>query len=547
MRKIQIITKQIGAVFSVTILLFIGSCSITSLPSDVNKSVNNTESSIQDASNKLNKAQTVTHNKFIAHTNTGYFGSQAIVQNDTDFLPPVFSEHIQIDKQFYGIRSIATGITDLIRVPTLLDMTTVDVTSTDSCSEVRITQQDGNLIDLLNLIAARCDVGWAYREGKIILSDTETKTWSIKNIPGEIQVQNQINNNAGVQSQSGATGQSIGGGSGGGGGSTGQSQAQSQQNAIQNIAFNLQNSLWTNLQDAVKSMLSKSGKLSISPATSSLTVTDRPSVLLRVDRYMKNQNDIMKRQVQIDVQVLNVDVDATDNYGINWALALQGTNAGFSVNGQAISPGNVGSQFVPSPVFVPSNTTQAFTLSANSGDLNSSQLIINALSSITKTSLVTTAAVTTLSNQPVPVQFVDQLSYLASVTTTQVAQVGSQTALTPGQLTTGFSLNVLPVIQSDGNVFLQLSLNISALKKISQYSTEGASVQLPETIQRNLMQKAVIHSGDTFVVTGFDSDASAITNSGVGGTSNWLFGGGVTANKIRTKMVILVTPRVVSS
>lgn len=520
------------------------SCSFTTLPGDVRKSVGQTESGIASGNAKLEAAKNIQHDNYVRHTSVGYFGNQTITQNDADFLPPIFSNNVQLDRQFFGVRSLAGGLTDLTGLSTILDIAGND---NDNCTDVRITQQSGNLIDLLNLVSSRCDLSWSYRDGKIVLSDTETKTWIVKNIPGDIQVQNQINNNTGVQSQSGSNGSSVGGG-GSGGASTGQSQSQSQQNTTQNIAFNLQNSLWTNLQDGVKSMLSKAGKLSISPATSSLTVTDRPSVILRVDRYIKNQNDIMKRQVQIDVQVLNVDVNAEDNYGINWGLVLNGANANFSINGQAVSQaatGN-GTSFVSSPVFVPTNTTQAFTIGTDSGSLNGSQLVINALSSITKTSLVTSTAVTTLSNQPVPVQFIDQQAYLASVTTTQTAQVGSQTALTPGQLTTGFSLNILPVIQGDGMVYMQLSLNISILKNISQFSTQGASVQLPNTLQRNLMQKAVIRNGDTFVVTSFDSDSQALSNTGVGGAYNWLLGGGVSANKKRTRMVILVTPRVVN-
>jgi type IVB pilus formation R64 PilN family outer membrane protein len=526
----------------------ISSCGMTHLPGDVQKSIGQTESGINSATGKLSSAKTIQNNSFVEHSSVGYFGNQVIVSPETDFLPPVFNNQIQIDKQFFGMKSIANGITDLTKVPTVLDITNIQDVSGDTCNDVRFTQQEGSLIDLLNAIGSRCDISWSYRNGKIILSDTETKTWAVKNIPGDIQVQNQINNNTGVQSQSGATGSSTGGSSGGGGGTTGQSQAQSQQSTTQNVAFNLTNSLWTNLQDGIKNILSKSGKYTVNPSTSSLTVTDRPSVLLRVDRYMKNQNDIMSRQVQVDIQILNVDVDATDNYGINWGLALNGTNASFSINGQAVSQGaaGAGSTFIPSPVFVPSATTQAFTVGVNSGDLSGSQLVINALSTLSKTSLVTSTAVTTLSNQPVPIQFVDQQGYLASTTTTQTAQVGSQTALTPGQITTGLSLNVLPVIQSDGAVFMQLSINISSLKQISQFTSQGASIQLPETLQRNLMQKAVVRSGDCFVVTGFDSDNQAITNTGVGGVYEWLLGGGVSANKNRTRMVILVTPRVVS-
>lgn len=531
---------------------YLTGCSLTSLPDDVRKSIGQTESGITDGTARLANTKTIQQENYIRHTNSGYIANKAIIQNENDFLPPIFSSQIQIDKQFFGIRSVATGLTDLVYIPTLLDFTSNASSNNDGCADVRITQQEGNLIDLLNLIGSRCDLSWIYREGKIILSDTETKIWPIKGIPGDVQVQNQINNNSGAQSQSGANGISIG--SSNGSGSAGQSQVQSQQTSIQTIAFNLQDNLWKNLHDSIKSVLSPTGKLNVSPSTSSVTVTDKPSILLRVDRLIKSQNDIMKRQVQIDVQVLNVDVEAQDNYGINWGLVLNGADAQFTINGQAVSQipsaagnGEAITTFTKSAVFIPTNTTQAFTLGTASGNLNGSSLIINALSSITKTSLVTSTAVTTLSNQPVPVQFIDQISYLASAQSTISGQGGlSQVSLTPGQITTGFSLNILPVIQSDSSVFLQLSINISALKRIAQFTSGGSSLQLPETLQRNIMQKAVIRSGDTFVVTGFDSDEKAINNSGVGGAYNWLLGGGVSADRKRTRMVILVTPRVVN-
>ncbi|MBP9741742.1 MAG: PilN family type IVB pilus formation outer membrane protein [Burkholderiales bacterium] len=532
-------SKFTRLILAILICENMASCGITSLPKDVRQSIDQNESSIATINNKLVNSKSINQENFIHHAATGYLSSQAIIQNNTDYLPPVFNNMIQIDKQFFGLRSIASTITDLTRLPTVIDVNSFDMNST--CNDIRITQQSGSLIDLLNLIGARCDLGWSYRDGKLILADTETKTWIVKNIPGDIQVQNQVNSNSGMQSQSGGGSGSTGGG--------GQSQAQSQQNSIQNVAFNLQNSLWNNLKEGIDNIKSKNGKFNISPSTSSVTVTDKPSVLLRIDRYMKNQNEIMSRQVQIDIQILNVDVDATDNYGINWGLVFQGSDVGFSINGQAVSQGATGtaSGFTPSPVFVPTATTQAFTVTANSGNLSGSQLIINALSTIAKTSLVTSTAVTTLSNQPVPVQFVDQQGYLASVTTTQTSNVGSQTALTPGQITTGFTLNVLPVIQGNGSVYMQLSINLSALKQISQYSSNGSSIQLPETLQRNLMEKAVVHSGDCFVLVGYDSDAQAITNSGVGSAYNWLLGGGVSAQKARTRMVILVTPRVINN
>ena len=538
--------RRVSLLLVILYTFHICGCSITNLPSGVKDSIGQTESAISTANTNISNAKPIVNNNFIQHSNTGYFGKQVIIQNEAEFLPPIFSNQIQLDRQFFGLRSISSSITDLTRIPTVLDISNSD-SGGDSCSDIRITQQDGNLIDLLNIIAARCDIAWSYRDGKLILADTETKTWPVKGIPGDVQVQNQINNNSGVQSQSGASGSSAGQGASGGG-TTGQSQSQGQQSAVQTTAFNLENSLWTNLENALKNQISKTGKLSVSPATSSLTVTDKPSVILRINKFMKDQNDKIKRNVIIEIQIMSVDVRATDNYGVNWSTVLNGENTVFSINGQAVqqSVTGSGSAFVPSPVFVPTNTTQAFTLGVTSGSLSGSQFIINALSTKAQGSLVTSTAVATMSNQPVPLQFIDQQAYLASVSTTQTAQVGSQTSLTPGQLTTGISLNILPVVEADNKVNLQLSINISALKQMSQYSTQGASIQLPNTLQRNFMQKVVVKSGDTFVVTGFDSDNQSIINTGVGSPTNWWLGGGVSADKVRTRMVMLVTPRVIN-
>ncbi|MBY0379123.1 MAG: PilN family type IVB pilus formation outer membrane protein [Burkholderiales bacterium] len=539
--------SKINIVLQLSLLSLFG-CSFTHLPSDVQKSISSTESGIDGANRSIAQAKNKQADNFIKHSNTGFFGNQVIVGDNASILPPVFNNPIQLDQQYFGLRSISSSITDLTQIPTMIDLSSDD---NDVCRSIRVTQQTGNLIDLLNLIAAKCDIGWTYKGGNLVLSDTQTKTWDVKGIPGDTQVQNQIQNQTGIQGQSGANGTSSG--SGGGGGSTGQSQANANQSTTQNIAFNLQNNLWQNLKDGIQAILSKTGKVSISPATSSLTVTDRPSVLLRVDQYMHDQNATLKRMVMIDVQVYNVAVTKQDNYGINWNLVLAGAGSSFSVNGAAVTPGTVGgtSTFSPSPVFIPSNTTQAFTFGVptTAGTaLSGSQLIINALSQQNKTSLVTSTAVTTISNQPVPVQFVNQQSYLSSVSTTVTGSAGTaQTALTPGQLTTGFSLNILPVIEENGNVNMQLALNVSSLTAIQQFSSNGSSIQLPQTSQSNLMQKVIIKSGDTFVVSGFDSNNNQITNTGVGGIYNWIFGGGVSAQNVRNRMIVLVTPHVVDT
>lgn len=540
MNKIKIIS---GILLSLSI---INGCSFTSLPSDARKSISGAESGIDSANKQLANTKPIVQNNFIQHKTTGYFGSKAIQISDSDNLPPVFQNQIQMDQTFYSLKDVADRVTNLTRIPTLVSYGQFASNGSEYFQPFRITQTDGNLLDLLSSITQKTDTAWSYQNNKIIISEYQTKRWKIRAIPGDIQVQNSIQNNAGIQGQGGASGGAQIGQGGGGGASTSQSQANQQASTIQNVAFNLQNSLWDMLKKSLEAMKSKNGKLNIDPSTSSVVMTDKPSVIELADGYIKKTNKDLNQEVIIDVQVLQVVTNKTDNYGINWNLALNGSNASFTINGQAVSAGSSGgTSFTPSPVFVPTNTTQAFTIGATSGDLSGSQLVINALSTIGKASLVTNSSHVTLNYQPAPFQFVNQQSYLASVSTTQTAQVGSQTALTPGQITLGYSLNVLPVVMDDNEVLVQVSLNLSSLNGIKVFSTQGAQIQLPDVQLGNALQKIKIRSGDTFVMSGFDSDTNKILNQGVGGATNWLLGGGVSADQTKQRLVVLITPHLV--
>ena len=49
---------------------FIASCGITHLPSDVQSSIEHTESGILSATNKLSEAKSIQKNNFVGHTST---------------------------------------------------------------------------------------------------------------------------------------------------------------------------------------------------------------------------------------------------------------------------------------------------------------------------------------------------------------------------------------------------------------------------------------------------------------------------------------------
>lgn len=521
----------------------LSSCAITK---EANQSISKTNDNI-DASNKqFESAVSIKKNNFVEHSDTVYFGS-GITPIMNANLPSLFNNPVQIDKTFISLTQLSDTVNKLTGLPVLVQK----ADDVEFMRPIRIAQNYGSISDLLDTIASKADIGWTYSNGQILLQDTETRTWTIKNIPGNLKLQNQINNSTGLSGQS--SGQAGSASNTGQSGGSGQSSTQSTSNnaatTVQNAEFNYTGDYWKALDVTVKKLLTKHGSYSINDQTSSITVNDKPSALLKIGSYLDRQNELMSRQVVIDVQVLSVETDGTDNYGINWNIALKGANASFSMNGQAAQAAQSGSSvFTPSPVFLPTATTQAFTVAANSGDLSGSQLIVNALSSMTKVSNVVATAAVTLSNQPVPLNFTDQIAYLASTQTTISGQSSlSQVSLTPGQLTVGFSMNILPVIEDDGIVRLQTSISVSNLKAMAQYSSGGSSIQLPTVGNRSFMQKTAIRNGDTFVVTGFDGDINSLIQDGVGGATNWILGGGTSAQKTKHRLVILLTPRIVKS
>ncbi|RTL11754.1 MAG: PilN family type IVB pilus formation outer membrane protein [Neisseriaceae bacterium] len=509
---------------------------------NANKNINQVSADVQKEQQNMDNVKSIAANNYITEINTGMFTAHASKLKDTEPLPAVFYDTFQIDKTFTSLRDAADALTQLTGIPSDVDSSTLQSTNNEDRFK-RVTQQNGNLINLLNAIATKYDVAWSYHEGTIEFNQFDTRTWIINGIPGDYQMQNNVTNLVGLQAQNQANtnglttsqGPTTAGGTPSGG-SSGNSGSASQNNNSQSqstLTFNTNASIWDSIQNSVKAMLTEKGKLNVAPADSTLTVTDRPHVIRQVDRYVYNENIILGRQVKLQVNVYSIQVNNSDNYGWNWQAVVN--NSPVKIN------------FTGTAGFTPATGSSAFTIAATSGNMTGSQAVVSALSKQYKTSVVTTASVITRNNQPAPVQAARQTSYLASSQTTQVAQAGAQTTLTPGVVTTGFQMNVLPEILPNGEINLQLTINISELIGMNTVTSNQSSLQLPDVETKSFMQKTTMRTGDTLVLSGFERNSNTITEQGVGSVSNWLFGGGEDASKNRNVILVFVTPEIIGS
>jgi type IVB pilus formation R64 PilN family outer membrane protein len=297
----------------------------------------------------------------------------------------------------------------------------------------------------------------------------------------------------------------------------------------QSTTLSLKTSIADDIEQNVKTMLSPVGRMALSRSTGMITVTDRPEILDQVGTYLDAENVNITKQVLLNVKVYSVTLSDKDNLGIDWNLIYKASNGNWNFNLE--------------------NTFQDAATNAISGQVGildgsfaGSTAVVKALAEQGRVSVVTSPSVTTLNLQPVPVQVARQTGYLASIQTTNTPDVGSSTSLTPGTVTSGFNMDLLPFVMPNNELLLQYSINISTLIRLRAESSGDNSIQVPEIDNRIFSQKVRLRSGETLVLSGFDQTAEQGTKAGTGSSWNFLMGGGVNRDSTRDVIVVLITP-----
>jgi MSHA biogenesis protein MshL len=110
---------------------------------------------------------------------------------------------------------------------------------------------------------------------------------------------------------------------------------------------------------------------------------------------------------------------------------------------------------------------------------------------------------------------VTEESYLAAVSTTNTTDVGTLQELTPGKVTTGFSMLAIPHIIDSSTVILQYSISLSSLDSIDDISSGDQRIQVPTVSTRSVLQRVRMPLGSTLVLAGYEEQADSY-GEGVG-------------------------------
>lgn len=376
----------------------------------------------------------------------------------------------------------------------------------------------GSLGGLINTITAQTGFASKLEGGRLTFFKTETKTFLIPALSGAVTTSNEIAANSSTSNSSGSSSGSSSSSSGGGdlnGGTT--------------ITNTSTTDVWSGVTKMAKAV-ADGADVFADPSTGMITVTGTPAQLDQVSAWVQSLSQTLSQQVAITIHIYSVKLNNEQNYGVQTAFDYKNiaNQLHFSM------------QSAPAPAI--SSSTAPFSFGAHiiSGRFNGSELAVQALATLGKVSQVFSQSRVTLNGQPASIQVAEQTSYLASVQTTVTPNVASATALTPSSITTGFTGTITPRVV-DGKIYLGMNMVISSLKSLDKIDSGGSTIELPTTDDTVVSQSAVLKSGSTLMITGYNEADGSSTHNGVGSPYFPLFGGGADATAGHDLIAIVVT------
>ena len=333
---------------------------------------------------------------------------------------------------------------------------------------------EGPLVD-----AASPDEDFDASKNTITFARQMVKTFLLATAPGEVAIASQLTNKS-RESQTG---------SGNGRIRATQTTSDVKAEIAQVYQDRLRFDVWEDTLRNVKSMLSPEGRAEGNQGAGTITVRDHPGNLRQIGRYIDCVNERCSLQVALKVNVYSLEVTDERTKGLDLLAILPKLHlAGTAV---ALQGGTA--------VQTALGSAQATILN---GTFKGSQAFLQALKTIGRARQITSAGIVALNNQPAPVEAIKRIAYLAG-TSVDVTENGSETGLTPGEVTTGFSMTITPHILDRKKVVLQYNVHLATLDALESFETNNVTIQLPRVSSRAFSQKASMLMGQTLLVSGF--------------------------------------------
>lgn len=282
------------------------------------------------------------------------------------------------------------------------------------------------------------------------------------------------------------------------------------------------------------------------PATNSLIIYGTAQEFQNIKNILK-ELDAIPRQVLLDVMVAEVTLTDDESFGVAYEI-FRGKNEIFGQtfpSTGAVVAGTVPAAPTDSAGNIIANALTGFPagMSGIIGRSNAIRAFINALASQNRIKALASPSILATDNKPARIQVGSEIPILTGQTSTFT---GTSTPLTSNAIqyrNTGVILTVIPQVNSQGLVNLQVKQEVSDVGAANFGSTGS-----PSFTTRDAETNAVVQDGETLAIGGIIGDRKTRDRSGIPYLMDLpvlgRFFGSTTDHSTRTELVILITPHV---
>lgn len=386
----------------------------------------------------------------------------------------------------------------------------------------------GSVGEYLTRMTEDLGLDWSFDGSTINVTRFVTRMYQIAAIPGKVSVKSTMSKGMDTSTGNQANG------SGGSSGNTGSFAAQTstgREGEFDQIAV---------IRESLDKLRSPMGRVTVNPQSRLVMVYDTREAADRMGKLLAQENAVSTRQVMLRVRTLQIALNRGSQAGVNADVVfnyIQGGLAKYAVSFTSPTSLSSGGGTVGLSVLQP-NTPFSGT-----------NAVLNALNQYGRTVQDNTQTKLTLNGLPVSIASFQSDDYLRSTSPSAgslTATSGGVPGLTPGTVTTGDFVNILPAVNDHNQIILAYWSDSSKLNGPFTSASVGSGqtlqqIQLAHTTGSKDDQTIALSDGQTVVLYGQMTDlADSTTNGGIAGiTGLW--------NKSKTFQVIMLTATVVPS
>ena len=279
----------------------------------------------------------------------------------------------------------------------------------------------------------------------------------------------------------------------------------------------------------VELMLTDTGQAMVNKYDHTLTVTDTPTSLKKVRKFVKNYNYRSTTNYSIVIDVFEIISEITDVKGVDWGAVFQSTGSG-----------NIGFN------------TPSFVSDATKGGLDSALIFGNWNVTAVTEFLNKNASMfshiqkfgKTRNNFPSIMASIEDRGIVSGRSVTIDSNGFSQESIETKIIDEGFSITATPRLTSMGRIDMDVTLNSKVITDVSTFGSEDEEVQLEKNRKVNDMFNVVMRDGTSAVISGYERYLTSADVQSLAEEYPWWTGGQNNKRRYKANLMIVVHPTI---